>query len=177
MSLASDAIHFGFVTTVEIESMGLCGGLLLLNHVARPLEFHCTLPVKPSRSQEILFGVSLRPFLCSQVIGKALLEKSKTQPHVILTDCSDTLELFQCTDIPVAFHGQHGSQPNSFSNDWEALETGKQHVWLRRDPKVSQARSVHKWLENYGQNCEFSEPFERIKQAIFEAHQVARKAA
>lgn len=175
MSLASDAIHFGFVTTVEIESMGLCGGLLLLNHVARPLEFHCTLPVKPSRSQEILFGVALRPFLCSQVIGKALLAKTKTQPHVLLTDCSDTLDLHQCTDIPLAYHSSD-SEAELPPSTWNFLEAGKQKVWLRSE-KSDQSAGVENWLTNYGQNSEFAEPFERIKQAIYEAHQVARKSA
>ncbi len=36
----------GFLTVLEHES-GLTGGYLLLNTLGRPLEFHCTAPIKP----------------------------------------------------------------------------------------------------------------------------------
>ena len=49
----------GFLTVVEHPQHGLFGGYLLLNHGGRPLEFHCTAPIKPNRAQEILYGPTL----------------------------------------------------------------------------------------------------------------------
>ena len=49
----------GFYTVVPHEQHGLFGGLLVLNHNGRPLEFHCTAPLKPNRAQEILYGATL----------------------------------------------------------------------------------------------------------------------
>lgn len=49
-------IALGFLTVVEHKQHGLFGGYLVLNQVGRPLEFHCTAPVKPNRAQEILYG-------------------------------------------------------------------------------------------------------------------------
>ncbi|MBL9124077.1 MAG: hypothetical protein JNG90_10630, partial [Planctomycetaceae bacterium] len=45
----------GFLTVVEHEQLGLIGGYLLLNLSGRPLEFHCTAPLKPNRAQQILY--------------------------------------------------------------------------------------------------------------------------
>ena len=53
----------GFLTVTEHAEHGLFGGYLILNVSGRPLEFHCTAPLKPSRAQEILYGPTLRPFL------------------------------------------------------------------------------------------------------------------
>lgn len=177
MSLVADAIHFGFVTTVEIESLGLCGGMLLLNEVARPLEFHCSLPVKPTRSQQILYGASLRPFLCGQVIAKALLEKAKTKPHLIITDCLDTAELTHCCPVPLAYHSEAAPPDlNGPSAPWTVSDLNGQRVLLHENTN-GQIDSIKDWLSVYGNKNEFSEPFERIRQAILEAHQVARQSA
>ncbi len=49
----------GFLTVVEHPQYGLFGGYLVLNIAGRPLEFHCTAPIKPNRAQEILYGPTL----------------------------------------------------------------------------------------------------------------------
>src|SRR5207344_1424341 len=91
----------GFLTVVENEELGLLGGYLLLNASGRPLEFHCTAPVKPNRTQEILYGPTLRPFLYGEQIGQTLLAKSKLTPLVVCTDNEAVLATRDCTDIPV----------------------------------------------------------------------------
>jgi hypothetical protein len=53
----------GFLAVVEHELHGLFGGYLLLNATGRPLEFHCTAPVRPNRAQQILYGPTLEPYL------------------------------------------------------------------------------------------------------------------
>ena len=58
----------GFLTVVTIPDQGLVGGYLVLNAAARPLEFHCTTPVRANRAQEILYGPTLRPYLFGEQI-------------------------------------------------------------------------------------------------------------
>ena len=53
----------GFLTVVDEPAHGLFGGYLILNPAGRPVEFHCTAPVKPNRAQEILYGTTLKPYL------------------------------------------------------------------------------------------------------------------
>jgi len=64
---------------------GATGGLLIVCDRGRPLEFHCTEPVRTSRAQQILFGPTLRDYLCGEQIGGALLAKAKLPIGVLLT--------------------------------------------------------------------------------------------
>jgi hypothetical protein len=92
---------FGFLTVVEDDRHGLFGGYLVLNEAGRPLEFHCTAPIRPSRPQEILYGNTLRPYLYGEQIGQALLSKAKHPPSIILTDQRPALALQTLIEIPV----------------------------------------------------------------------------
>ncbi len=92
----------GFLTVVEHAQHGLFGGYLLLNLAGRPLEFHCTAPLKPSRAQEILYGPTLRPYLFGEQIGQALLSKAKARPSLICTDRVAALAVREWTTTPVA---------------------------------------------------------------------------
>ncbi len=77
----------GFLTVTRDADQGLFGGYLVLNFLGRPLEFHCTAPVRPNRAQAILYGPTFDPYLGGERIGQALLEKSKAAPQIVLTDC------------------------------------------------------------------------------------------
>src|SRR5687767_13549989 len=88
----------GFLTAVEYAELGYVGGYLLLNASGRPLEFHCTAPVKPTRTQEILYGPTLRTFLLAEQIGQTLLSKSKLTPTVVCTDRPDMLAIRDLTE-------------------------------------------------------------------------------
>jgi len=76
----------GFLTVVEHDLHGLFGGYLLLNETGRPLEFHCTAPVKPNRAQQILYGPTLKPFLYGEQIGATLVNKPTLVPLAVLVD-------------------------------------------------------------------------------------------
>ena len=91
----------GFLTVSEHADHGLFGGYLVLNTAARPLEFHCTAPVKPNRAQQILYGPTLKPYLYGEQIGCTLVTKAKHRPLWICTDVVHVLELRSTIDIPV----------------------------------------------------------------------------
>lgn len=92
----------GFLTVVEYEQHGYLGGYLVLNASGRPLEFHCTAPVKPNRAQEVLYGPTLEPYLFGEQIGQALLKKSQAEPLVVCTDLSPVLAVREFLSCPVA---------------------------------------------------------------------------
>ena len=60
----------GFLTILEHEEHGLVGGYLLFTTAGRPLEFHCTAPVKPNRAQQILFGPTLESYLYGEQMAR-----------------------------------------------------------------------------------------------------------
>jgi len=99
---SSEACVLGFLTVVEHAELGLFGGYLVLNRAGRPLEFHCTAPIRPNRAQEILYGPSLRPFLYGEQIGGTLIRHAKTTPVAILTDCEPALAVREHIELPMA---------------------------------------------------------------------------
>ncbi len=92
----------GFLTVLEHAQHGLMGGYLVLNPAGRPLEFHCTTPVKPNRAQQILYGPTLEPYLFGEQIGKSLVGKSSLEPLVICTDLRPVMALRGLVSTPVA---------------------------------------------------------------------------
>ncbi|GIW90688.1 MAG: hypothetical protein KatS3mg109_1120 [Pirellulaceae bacterium] len=91
----------GFLTVVESSEWGCTGGYLLISGSGRPVEFHCTAPVRVTRAQEILYGPTLRPVLFGEQMGRALLDKARRKPACICTDLAEILALRPMVDLPV----------------------------------------------------------------------------
>src|SRR3954462_1989649 len=82
---------FGYLSVINSAEHGYFGGYLIVGPLGRPLEFHCTAPVRPSRAQQILYGPTLEPFLLGEQIAGAMLDAAKLKPRLILTNCEATL--------------------------------------------------------------------------------------
>jgi len=91
----------GFLTVVDHPQYGLFGGYLVLTTAGRPLEFHCTAPIKPNRAQEILYGPTLSAFLYGEQIGQTLLSQASAQPLVVCTDCEPALAAREFVQTPL----------------------------------------------------------------------------
>ena len=100
MDLATKST-FGFLTVVADPHCGLCGGYLILNPAGRPLEFHCTTPIKPNRAQEILYGPTLESFLYGEQIGRTLIQEGGHSPLVVFTDREPVLAARDFVPMPV----------------------------------------------------------------------------
>jgi hypothetical protein len=92
----------GFLTVVASPQYGLCGGYLILNPAGRPLEFHCTTPIKPNRAQEILYGPTLESFLYGEQIGRTLIQQGGESPLVVFTDREAALSARDFVSMPLA---------------------------------------------------------------------------
>lgn len=119
----SDSFAIGFLTVIEHRRHGLFGGYLVLNRVGRPLEFHCSAPVKPNRTQQILYGPTLKSFFYGERIGLALIEKSALSPVVVLTDCEDAISLSRHVETPVGWVIPTDESKREFENE-ESLVLG-----------------------------------------------------
>jgi hypothetical protein len=187
----------GFLTVVEHPPHGLFGGYLVVNATGRPLEFHCTAPVKPNRAQEILYGPTLRPYLFGEQIGFTLFSKAKVKPLWICTDCEPVVALRDLIEVPVAlvaeatktldFDSQAagsacasesadlldgGLRSRERNTDLTKFEFGKYEVWLPRQHDTD-ARAVLDQWRTHAETLDVIEPFERIRDAIEEAQRVA----
>src|SRR5438128_2539215 len=86
---------------IESAEHGYFGGYLAVSALGRPLEFHCTAPLRPSRAQKILYGPTLEPFLLGEQIAGALLDVAKLAPSLILANCEATLHARSRTKVPM----------------------------------------------------------------------------
>jgi hypothetical protein len=87
----SQETTFGYLSVINSAEHGYFGGYLIVGPLGRPVEFHCTAPVRPSRAQQILYGPTLEPFLLGEQIAGAMLDAAKLKPSLILTNCEATL--------------------------------------------------------------------------------------
>jgi hypothetical protein len=141
-------VSLGFITVVDHEELGCIGGYLILNLGGRPLEFHCTAPVRANRAQQILYGVSLKPFLYGELVGRSLVEKGLETPIAILANQSELNSLQPFIDVPL--------------------------IQLD-DVEQSQFAVMHD-LQVFMETIPIDEPFGRITDAIEEARRGARAA-
>lgn len=159
------ATAFGFLTAVDSPTHGVFGGYLLVDAIGRPLEFHCTAPVKVSRAQQILYGASLPGHLHGQQIGAALLAEGSVTPTVVLTDHDAMLTVRPHTSLPVALvrRRDEAAEPPP-----GAFAMGEVCV----SPPASDAAdadALRQRLEHLGAAVDLTEPFDRIRAAIEEA--------
>ena len=175
-SAAKSVACLGFLTVVEQAELGLLGGYLLLNAAGRPLEFHCTAPVKPSRAQEILYGTTLRPFLYGEQIGQTLLTRSKLTPFVVCTDSVAVLAARDFTHVPLVLVGQESGVGGQESGDRAPFSLARN--WVTAAPRYSSDEAaIRSAWPAQADSLDLLEPFVRIREALEEAQKSVRAAA
>ena len=186
----------GFITVCEHAELGLFGGYLVLNAAGRPLEFHCTAPVKPNRTQEILYGAMLKPFLYGEQIGQTLLAKAKVTPLVVCTDQSAILAAREFSDVPLlqvleakgtgkgAKDAERSGGPDDAERRHESyanhslveFELGRNRVAVHALHSSDQPLIIDRW-QPHAELLDLLEPFCRIREALEEAQRSVRAAA
>src|ERR1044071_7615013 len=177
-SIAS-ATAIGFLTALERAPHGLSGGYLLLNTAGRPLEFHCTAPVKPNRAQQILYGPTLKPFLYGEQIGATLVNKPTLVPLAVLVDRPAALAARPFIQVPMAIVLGGATDPTLVSNatgEWLELPIGQNRLAISRQNSADHER-LGQSFPTCGEPFDFTEPFDRIREAIHEAQRTGARAA
>jgi hypothetical protein len=183
---SSSSKSIGFVAVRHHESLGYFGGYLVVNELARPLEFHCTLPVQPTRAQSILFGNTLSEFFAGEQIARAMLAKAKSQPMLILTDNAASLAVRHWIDSPVLY--VQGSSRDARATDSltipqasraESEFESRSHFGLAFQVIRQFRHDLNLLAQIESENgplIDLLEPFERIVEALGEAHPGSRAA-
>ena len=168
----------GFLTIVESGVHGIFGGYLILNHTGRPLEFHCTAPVRPNRAQEILYGPTLKPYIYGEQIAQTLVKQTKSVPNLVCTDVAEVMEVRHFAKFPVALLlaptdpdcNRNDEIKDRFRNsdNFSIFEVGRFDLAVcgaHPQDRNSAIKSCN-LLKN---NFDLAEPFDRIRFAINEA--------
>ncbi len=163
----------GFLTVLDHGQEGLFGGYLTLNLSGRPLEFHCTAPIKPNRAQEILYGPTLEPYLYGEQIAQTLLAKATSQPLLVCTDCRAALSVRDFVDIPVALVVEAEDDGVADGSDLAEFHFGENHLAV--PTRLSEdRRAITERLHDLSESFDLAEPFARIREAIEEARRGGR---
>lgn len=179
-----EAPFFGYLTVVDDPAHGSCGGYLVINEQGRPVEFHCTAAVCPSRAQQILYGPTLRASLLGEQVAPALVSKAKSQVAIVLVNQPECLEVQRHTGQRVVLINEGleraassvltarvpAGNPNS---DAQRFLFPEMQLELRSSIGVV-CEDVNSLLQRLAETIDLAEPFERIREAIHEAQQIGR---
>jgi hypothetical protein len=186
----------GFLTVVEHPQYGLFGGYLVLNTAGRPLEFHCTAPIKPNRAQEILYGPTLESFLYGEQIGQTLINQAGIGALLICTDRQPALAAREHVSTPMVLvlppegdiAGDLAADASTAGEPGRVLRLdaahlggprlahfrlGRNHLALPERADADR-RLITERLGELAESFDLAEPFQRIRGAIEEAQQALR---
>jgi hypothetical protein len=182
---------FGYLSVINSAEHGYFGGYLIVGPLGRPLEFHCTAPVRPSRAQQILYGPTLEPFLLGEQIAGAMLDTAKLKPSLILANCEATLHARSRISSPMVLMCENAIRSS------EPLETSRASTGLAANaptssgPHKSLTIEAFKFILPIGfesdrdvatrllaelvGHIDLAEPFGRIEEAIREAQRLGNR--
>ena len=156
------------------NSDGYVGGMLVLDQRGVPMEFRCTLPVRPTQAQKALYGNTLEPYVFNQLIGLPLTQALTNQPVCYIVKNTMLLELREYIDSPVVHIEQYGGSLSTSDSS-----TPDSHIQLRSDTAglqpitarfmngyESDYEMVRERLEETFKRIDLLEPFERITTAF-----------
>jgi hypothetical protein len=173
---ATPLAQLGFLTILR-DANGSLGGYLVTNLWGRPLEFRLSTAVQPNRVQQILYAHTLGGFICGELLGKTLIEKTATPAQLVLTDTADALALRRVTEVPVVWVAPADDVHSANLLVVRPAAAGRGPVYTHPDfagdvPRLKES------LERLG-GLDLAEPFARIREAIAEARRmgVTQRAA
>jgi hypothetical protein len=162
MAQAAPKAQLGFLGVVNLAGTGFVGGLLVTNQLGRPLEFQCTTPVKPNRTQEILYGPTLNSFVCAELIGKTLFERLQVKPQLIVSDQPEMLALRTVVALPVCL-----ILPKSSAALEGTIRAGAHFLKLHAD-FPDDVTLVTEIAKSFPADADLIEPLERVREALQE---------
>lgn len=197
---ANPETTFGYLSMLEIAEHGYFGGYLIVSLLGRPMEFHCTAPVRPSRAQRILYGPTLEPYLLGEQIAGALLEVASLTPSLILANNEATIPARSRAGVPIVLLSENAdrssdaftqtSDPAGLSGASIAFRGRVGHSAASHGSFAvgscdfrlplgyeSEQDAVTQLLNELARQVDLAEPFDRIEEAIREAQRLGGRGA
>src|SRR6266851_6883697 len=167
---ATTTLNLGFLTVVR-DAIGFLGGYLVTNRWGRPLEFRLSTAVQPNRVQQILYGDTLEPYLCAEVIGKTLVEKTAAPAQLFVTDQRPMLDLRWRVDAPVIWLAAAEEQANETLGCLQPATETRPAIYRHPNFPADDA-GLRPLLHRVESMLDLSEPFERVREAMHEAQKM-----
>jgi hypothetical protein len=170
----SATLNLGFLTILH-EANGYMGGYLVTNQWGRPLEFRLSTAVQPNRIHQILYADTLQPYLCADLIGKTLVEKTSLPAQFLVTDHPSALDLRLRLELPVAWLAASDDPLAKELAGGDACvrpPSGKLGAVVCHARFATDVPVVRDLLERLDGQLDLAEPFLRIREAMSEARKM-----
>lgn len=161
------------------DTGGFLGGYLVTNQWGRPLEFRLSSAVQPNRVQKILYANTLQTYICSDLIGKTLIDKTGLAPHLVVTDTQAALDLRYKLDVPVAWIAQTERAQLRLANTpgTPQVEPVCPSLPVRgaihcHDHFPDDVQAIAALMDRLAGGLDLAEPFARIREAVGEARKL-----
>lgn len=152
----------GFYQTVTRPSGEICGGVLITSHLGRPIEFQCSLPIRPNATQQTLYGATLMPFIKGELIAEALYDKLSAKPDILFVDDPDCVAEGIWGDIGVVCFA-------ALPNSKELQITKSEKGFVTFEHEAAYQKMLPKMKEHLPESATLQEPLVRVQQALEEA--------
>ncbi len=170
--MAAPGLNLGFLTVLH-EPSGRLGGYLVTNLWGRPLEFRLSTAVQPNRIQQVLYGPTLDAYLCGDLIGKTLIDKTATPAQLVVTDTASALDVRLKLEVPVVWFAKpDDNAAKEMTANLVAPASGGKGSLYRHPQYPADREAVQAALERLDGTLDFAEPFDRIREAITEARRM-----
>ena len=195
---APATLNLGFLTVLH-EHNGYSGGYLVTNRWGRPLEFRLSTAVQPNRIHQILYAGTLLPYICADLIGKTLVDKTGTAVQSVFTNRESVLNLRSHLEVPVVWLAPPADRGRV--TGWESVSADpdmpdplpfshaptlpRSHAVLCVRPATdgqgavlchpgfpADVAAVQELLDRLDGSLDLTEPFTRIREAMSEARKI-----
>ncbi|MDR1271315.1 MAG: hypothetical protein LBK82_17550 [Planctomycetaceae bacterium] len=146
-------VGFFMLNPTDNSESGFVGAMLITDEKGLPLEFKCTEAVKPNKTQRVLYGEHLKPYIAINLSMIPLLQRisNENKPDIIFVCDNTHLEVRNEIALPVLF-----LKPAN-----NAQEIGNAYI-PQAAKRFSDDSNTGLLLEL---NFDLLEPFDRIKTA------------
>jgi hypothetical protein len=171
---AAAPLNFGFLTVLH-DPTGYLGGYLVTNTWGRPLEFRLSTAVQPNRVHQVLYGGTLQAYVCADLIGKTLVDKTATAVQLVVTDTEPVLDLRLKVAVPVVWLA---AADDPLGASLAAAGVCARPAGEGRGPLLCHPRfsgdvpAVRELLGRLDEGFDLAEPLGRIREAMTEARKM-----
>jgi hypothetical protein len=139
------------------------------------LKFRLSSAVQPNRVQHILYSSTLEPYICADLIGKTLVDKTAVPVQLIITDRQAVLDLRLKVESPVLWlAARDDARATAMAEQGMAVAlvpAGQNSLLCHPRFPEDEART-RDLLSRLDAGFDLAEPFVRIREAIGEARKM-----
>lgn len=152
------------------------GGVMITDHMAIPIEFKYTEPIKPTRIHKIIFGKVLEKYIGEEVIKKNLLKDIKNIPAILFVTDIELLGEDTVNHVPIVLLQPTSLPGLSAAGEFQRVKdkeiiiqplTSKNPLKLTFfSPEPDVQEKVLNILRSFIDKIDLYEPFTRVETAL-----------